>query len=414
MERGRTSFGIVFAIVLIDMLGFGIVIPVLPGLIMDLTGVDIGQAAGYAGWLGAGYAVMQFVFAPVIGNLSDRFGRRPVLLAAVLMLGLDYLLQAMAPNFGWLIIGRLLAGVTGASFGAAYAYIADVTPPEKRAASFGTMGLAFGIGFVVGPALGGLLGSVDARLPFYAAAALALGNAAFGFFFLKESLALENRRPFRWRQANALASLRALKGQSPTVLWFVAALGMWQLSHIVYPAVWPYFAIAAYGFTTAQVGLALAMVGFSSALVQGVALRLFLPRLGERRAVMLGVAGLCVSVALYVLAVEPWQVYLAIAVGAVQGFVQPPISAYNSRAVDARSQGELQGAVQSIGSIAAIVGPPLYTQALERFSGPGAAIQFPGMPLVIAAAIAVVTLLLFLKGASLLKGSAQLSSSTSQ
>lgn len=414
MKGARTSFGIVFAIVLIDMLGFGIVAPVLPGLIMDLTHVDVGTAAGYAGWLGAGYAMMQFVFAPVIGNLSDRFGRRPVLLSAVLMLGLDYLLQALAPNFGWLLIGRLLAGVTGASYSAAYAYIADVSPPEKRAANFGLMGLAFGIGFVVGPALGGLLGSVDARLPFFAAAGLALANAVFGFFVLKESLAPENRRPFRWKQANALSSLRALKGQSPTVLWFVAALGMWQLAHIVYPAVWAYFAIAAYGFTTGQVGLALAMVGFTSALVQGVALRLFLPKLGEKRAVMLGVAGLCASAVLYVLAVETWQVYLAIAVGSLQGFVQPPISAYNSRAVDARSQGELQGAVQSIGSIAAIIGPPLYTQTLERFSGPDATIHLPGMPMLLSAGISVLTLILFLKGASLLTKRDQLSSSTSQ
>lgn len=327
----RASFGIVFAIVMIDMLGFGIVTPVLPGLIIELTRVDIGTAAEYAGWLGAGYATMQFVFAPVIGNLSDRFGRRPVLLAAILMLGLDYLLQAMAPHFWWLIVGRLLAGVTGASFSAAYAYIADVTPPEKRAANFGMMGLAFGFGFVVGPAMGGLLGAISPRLPFYAASALALTNFVFGMFFLRESLAPENRRPFDWRRANALSSLRALRGRSRTVLWFVAALGAWQLAHVVYPAVWPYFAIAAYGFSTRDVGLALAMVGFSSALVQGFGLRFALPRLGERRAVVLGVAGLCASAVLYNLAQHTWQVYLAIAVGALQGFVQPPIAAFNSQ-----------------------------------------------------------------------------------
>ncbi|ABD27742.1 major facilitator superfamily MFS_1 [Novosphingobium aromaticivorans DSM 12444] len=401
----RASFGIVFAIVMIDMLGFGIVTPVLPGLIIELTRVDIGTAAEYAGWLGAGYATMQFVFAPVIGNLSDRFGRRPVLLAAILMLGLDYLLQAMAPHFWWLIIGRLLAGVTGASFSAAYAYIADVTPPEKRAANFGMMGLAFGFGFVVGPAMGGLLGAISPRLPFYAASALALTNFVFGMFFLRESLAPENRRPFDWRRANALSSLRALRGRSRTVLWFVAALGAWQLAHVVYPAVWPYFAIAAYGFSTRDVGLALAMVGFSSALVQGFGLRFALPRLGERRAVVLGVAGLCASAVLYNLAQHTWQVYLAIAVGALQGFVQPPIAAFNSRAVDARSQGELQGAVQSIGSIAAIVGPPLYTQTLARFSGPHAIVNLPGMPMLLSAAISLMTLALFWKGASLLRES---------
>lgn len=399
----RASFGIVFAIVMIDMLGFGIVTPVLPGLIIDLTRVDIGTAAEYAGWLGAGYAAMQFVFAPVLGNLSDRFGRRPVLLAAILMLGLDYLLQAVAPSFWWLVIGRLLAGITGASFSAAYAYIADVTPPEKRAANFGMMGLAFGFGFVVGPAMGGLLGSVSPRLPFYAASALALTNFVFGLLFLKESLGPENRRPFDWRKANAISSLKALRGQSPTVLWFVAALGMWQLAHVVYPSVWPYFAIAAYGFSVRDVGLALAMVGLSSALVQGIGLRWALPKLGERRAVVLGVTGLCASAILYTLAREYWHVYVAIAVGALQGFVQPPIAAFNSRAVDARSQGELQGAVQSIGSIAAIIGPPLYTQTLARFSGPDAIIDLPGMPMLLSAGISLITLALFWKGASLLK-----------
>lgn len=402
-SSNRASFGIVFAIVLIDMLGFGIVTPVLPGLIIDLTRVDIGTAAEYAGWLGAGYAVMQFVFAPVLGNLSDRYGRRPVLLAAVLMLGLDYLLQAVAPTFAWLIVGRLLAGVTGASFSAAYAYIADISPPEKRAANFGMVGLAFGVGFVVGPALGGLLGSINPRLPFYVASALALTNFAFGLVFLKESLGPENRRPFDWRKANAVSSLRALRGQSPTVLWFVAALGTWQLVSVVYPAAWAYFAIAAYGFSVREVGLALAMVGFSSAVVQGFGLRLALPYLGERRAVVLGITGLCVAAVIYSLAREAWQVYLAIAVGSLQGFVQSPIAALNSQAVDARSQGELQGAVQSVGSIAAIIGPPLYTQALARFSGPDAIINLPGMPILISAAISLITLALFWKGASLLK-----------
>jgi len=403
----RASFGFVFAIVLIDMLGFGIAMPVLPGLIMHLAHVPIGKAAEYAGWLGAGYAAMQFVFAPVIGNLSDRFGRRPVLLAAILAMGLDYLLQAAAPHFWWLAIGRVVAGITGASFSAAYAYIADVTPPEKRAASFGMMGMAFGIGFVVGPALGGILGTFGPRVPFIAASVLALSNFTFGAIFLKESLAPENRRPFDWRRANALAALRALRGQSATVLWFVAALGMWQLAHIVYPAAWSYFAISAYGFSVAQVGMALAVVGVTSALVQGFALRRVLPRIGERRAVMLGIAGLCGAAVIYAVATTTWQVYVAIAIGALQGFVQPSISGLNSRAVDARSQGELQGATQSIGSIAAIIGPPLYTQTLARFSGPNAIINLPGMPMLVSAAISLVALALFLKGASLLKAQAE-------
>ena len=396
----RASLGFVFAIVLLDMLGFGIVIPVFPGLIMHLAQVSITQAAEYAGWLGAGYAVMQFVFAPVIGNLSDRFGRRPVLLAAVFALGLDYLLQAFAPAMSWLIAGRIIAGITGASFSAAYAYIADVTPPEKRAASFGLMGMAFGIGFVLGPALGGLLGTLGPRVPFMAAAGLSLANFLFGFFTLRESLDADHRRPFDWRRANALSSLRALKGQSAQVLWFVAALGAWQLANVVYPAIWTYMAIAAYGFSTKAVGLALAVVGLSSALFQGLGMRTLLPRLGETRAVVMGVVSLCVSAVLYCLARNVWEVYFAIVVGAFQGAVQPSISAMNSRAVDARSQGELQGAVQSIGSIAQIIGPPLYAQTLARFSGPGAVINLPTMPMLVASAIAGVALVLFLKGAA--------------
>jgi len=400
--QDRSSIGFVFAIVLIDMLGFGIVIPVLPQLIMHLAHVSIDQAAVYGGWLGAGYAAMQFLCAPVIGNLSDRFGRRPVLLASVLAMALDYAIMALAPAFWWLAIGRIVAGMTGASFSAAYAYIADVTPPEERAARFGMMGMAFGLGFILGPALGGLLGSIGPHWPFITAAALALGNFLFGFFFLKESLPLENRRPFDFRRANAFAALKALKGQNGAVLWLVGALGLWQLAHVVYPAVWSYFAIAAYGFTPREVGAALALVGLGSALVQGFAIRRFLPRLGERRAVALGVGAFCLAALLYAVPESRPACYLAIAVGSLQGFIGPSISAMNSRAVDGRSQGELQGAAQSIGSIAQIAGPPLYSHALARFSGPQAAMVLPAMPLLLAALIGLASLMLFWRGAALM------------
>ena len=396
----NASLGFVFAIVLIDMLGFGIVIPVMPQLIMNLSHMPIGAAASYAGWLGAGYAVAQFFGAPIVGNLSDRFGRRPVLLASVGVMGLDYMLQAFAPALWWLVIGRVLAGFTGASFSAAYAYIADVTKPEKRAAGFGLMGMAFGIGFIVGPAAGGLLGTFGPRVPFFAAGVLALANFAFGFVFLKESLGAENRRPFDWRRANAFSALKALRKLDGTVLWLVSALGTWQLARIVYPAAWSYFAIAAYGFSVQQVGLTLAAVGIGSTLVQGLLLRIALPRLGERKLVMIGVASMIVAALIYTFALSVWEVYLGIVIGSLQGFVQPAMAGLNSRAVDARSQGELQGAVQSIGSIAAIFGPPLYTQALTHFSGPGAIANLPGMPLLISAAVSVIALMLFLRGAA--------------
>jgi DHA1 family tetracycline resistance protein-like MFS transporter len=395
----RASLGFVLGIVLIDMLGFGIVIPVFPGLIMHLAHVSITQAAQYAGWLSAGYAAMQFVFAPVIGNLSDRFGRRPVLLAAVLALGLDYLLQAFAPAMSWLVAGRIIAGITGASFSAAYAYIADVTPPEKRASAFGLIGMAFGIGFVVGPAAGAAWHAGAARAV-HGGLRAQPRQFRVRLVHLARSLDADHRRAFDWRRANALSSLAVLKGQGRQVLWYVAALGVWQLANVVYPAIWTYFAIAAYGLSTKAVGIALAVVGLTAALFQGVGMRYLLPVLGERRAVIVGVISLGLSALAYAWATHIWQVYLAIAIGAFQGAVLPSISAMNSRAVDARSQGELQGAVQSIGSIAQIVGPPLYAQALARFSGPQAIADLPAMPMLLAATIGFVSLALFLKGAA--------------
>lgn len=395
----RASIGIVFSIVLIDMLGFGIVMPVMPSLIMNLGRLSVENAAVFAGWLGAGYAVAQFICAPIIGNLSDRFGRRPVLLASVLAMALDYTLLAFAPTLWWLVIGRVVAGMTGASWSAAYAYIADITPPEKRAANFGLMGMAFGLGFILGPAVGGLLGGLDHRLPFLTAAGLALVNFLFGLIVLRESLPPESRRPFRWERANAFAALKALKGQSGRVLWFVAALGVWQLAHTVYPVIWSYFTIAAFGFGERQIGLSLAVVGIVSGLVQGVGVRFAAPLLGERRAVALGVAGFVTAAVAYVFAGSTAAIYAAIVIGGLQGLIGPSIQALNSAAVDGSSQGELQGATQSISSIAQIVGPPLYTGIFAKFAGPNAIANLPAMPLLVAAGFALAALALFLRGA---------------
>lgn len=395
----RASIWVVFTIVLIDMLGFGIVMPVLPRLIMDLGAMPVDSAAVFAGWLGAGYAAMQFLFAPILGNLSDRFGRRPVLLAALLGYGIDYAVMGVAPSLWWLVAGRIAAGITGASYSAAYAYIADITPPEKRAASFGLMGMAFGFGFIFGPALGGLLGTIGPRIPFYAAAGLAFANFLIGFVVLRESLAPENRRPFEWKRANAFAALRALRRQSGTVLWFVAALGVWQLAHTVYPSIWSYVAIAAWHFDAKRIGLALAVVGITSALVQGVGLRWVAPRLGERNAVLIGVIGFSVAAVLYVAARSTPLVYVAIIVGSLQGFVAPSVQALSSRAIDAKSQGELQGATQSVGSIAQIIAPPLYAGVFAKFSGVHPLAWIPAMPMLVAAGFSLVAFVLFLAGA---------------
>jgi DHA1 family tetracycline resistance protein-like MFS transporter len=387
-----------FAVVLIDMIGFGIVMPVLPLLIMDLGDMPVDAAAVWAGWLAAGYAAMQFVFAPIIGNLSDRFGRRPVLLACLAAFAVDYLLQGLAPTLGWLIAGRIVAGITGASYSAAYAYLADVTDPEKRAASFGLMGMAFGFGFIIGPALGGLLGTFGPRVPFFAAAALALVNVGFGFFVLTESLAPENRRPFHLARANAFSALRALSRQSATVLWFVAAIGVWMLAHIVYPSIWAYFAIEAYGWNGWQIGLSLAAVGVGSALTQGVLLGKLVPRIGEVGAVLVGLAAVLTATAMFAFATSNVVIYAAILVNGLQGLIYPSLNALNSRAVGASSQGELQGATQAIGSIAQIAGPPMYAAVFAQFAGPDAVAAFPAMPLVLSASIAVLAVLLFLNG----------------
>lgn len=387
-----------FAVVLIDMIGFGIVMPVLPLLIMDLGDMPVDAAAVWAGWLAAGYAAMQFVFAPIIGNLSDRFGRRPVLLACLAAFGLDYLLQGLAPTLGWLVAGRIVAGITGASYSAAYAYLADVTEPDKRAASFGLMGMAFGFGFIIGPALGGLLGEITPRLPFFAAAGLALVNVVFGYFVLAESLPADRRRPFEWIRANAFVALHALSRQNATVLWFVAAIGVWMLAHIVYPSIWSYFAIEAYGWSPGQIGLSLAAVGVGSALVQGVLLGKLVPRIGEVGAVLLGLAGVLVATAMFAFARSEPLIYAAILVNALQGLIYPSLNALNSKAVDASSQGELQGATQAVGSIAQIVGPPMYAAIFAQFAGPSAIARFPAMPLVFSATIATLAVALFLNG----------------
>ena len=396
MREHRSALAFLFAVILIDMIGFGIVMPVLPQLIMHLGEITVERAALWAGWLGAGYAAMQFVFAPILGNLSDRFGRRPILLASLLGFGIDYIVMGFAPNIWWLVIGRLIAGMTGASFSAAYAYLADITPPNKRAESFGIIGMAFGFGFILGPAIGGFLGEWGPRIPFYAAGGLALANFVFGLFFLKESLAVENRRPFRLARANAFSALKALSGQSPKVLWFVAALALWQLSHLVYPSIWAYFAIAAYGWSEWQIGLSLMVVGISSALVQGFGLRFLVPRLGEVGSVIVGTTAVVIVSVVYSIAWANWIVFAALLFGGLQGLVMPSINALNSKAVDSQSQGELQGATQAIGSLAAIVGPLFYTQLFNRFTGEDAITELPAAPLLASAAIALCMLAVFL------------------
>jgi len=346
-RAGNGAFVFVFIAVLVDSIGFGIILPVLPRLLMELTGVSVDRAAEYGGWLAFVYALMQFFCAPVLGNLSDRFGRRPVLLFALLALGLDYLIMGCAPVIAWLFLGRLVAGVAGASFTPAYAYIADISPPEKRAQNFGLMGAAFGIGFIVGPAIGGLLGSLGPRAPFFAAGTIALLNAAFGYVALPESLPAHSRRPFLWSRANPLGTLAQIR-KYPQVMWMIGAVLLWQLGHQVLPSTWAFYTISKFHWSPAEVGYSLAFVGSVIAIAQGVLTRVLIPRLGgERRAAGVGLVFAVLAYVGYAFATRGWMMYAVSLTSCMFALAYPSMNALMSRQIPANAQGELQGAVAS-------------------------------------------------------------------
>ncbi|MGH7419954.1 MAG: TCR/Tet family MFS transporter, partial [Candidatus Rokuibacteriota bacterium] len=349
----------------------------------------------YGGWLAFAYAVMQFFCAPVLGNLSDRFGRRPVLLLCLLALGIDYLVMGLAGWIGWLFLGRLVAGITGASFTPAYAYLADISPPEKRAQNFGLIGAAFGIGFIAGPAIGGLLGALGSRTPFLAAAALALLNVAFGYFVLPETLAPESRRPFQWSRANPLGTLLQMR-RYPAVLGLAGVTFLWQLGHQVFPSTWSFYTMLKFGWSEAAVGYSLGFVGVIMAIGQGVLTRVVIPRLGgEGRAALVGLLLGAAAYLGYAFATRGWMMYAWMLTWFFAGLVYPSLNALMSRQVPAGAQGELQGGVASLYSLSSIVGPPLMTQLLGYFSAPQAPVHAPGAAFLASAILTIGCILLF-------------------
>ena len=378
---------IVLAAVLIDTIGFGIVMPVLPGLITSLGRVDMEQATRIAGYMLVVFAVGQFVAGPVLGNLSDRFGRRPVLLASMLAFAADYALMAVAPTLAWLFVGRAIAGIAGAVYGPATSVLADVTPPEKRAGVFGLISAAFGVGFVIGPAIGGLLAGLGHEAPFVAAAVLALLNALAIFFAMPETLAPENRRRFRLRDAHVMGSFRPLLAVGTAVplllAWFI-----WQLAHMIYPATWPFWATIRFGWDAAAIGWSLAFVGLIMAVVQGGLTGPAIARLGERRALAIGLASGAFAFLAFAFVTASWQAYALFVVSAMSGFVFPAMNGLLSRMVDASHQGALQGGIGSMGSVASIAGPLILTQALAEGVDRG----FPGAAFLLAAAFAFLSL----------------------
>jgi MFS transporter, DHA1 family, tetracycline resistance protein len=390
----RAALAFVFVTVVLDMLALGMVIPVLPGLVEHFLNGDTARAARVFGVFGSVWALMQFVSMPVMGGLSDRFGRRPVILLSNLGLGLDYVLMALAPNLRWLFVGRVISGVTAASISTAMAYIADVTPPERRAQSYGLVGMAFGVGFVLGPAIGGLLGSVDPRLPFWAAAAFSLANATYGFFVLPESLPAERRRAFDWRRANPVGSLKFLRAHRE-IGGLASASFLSNLAHCVLPAVFVLYAAYRFEWNARTVGLALAIVGASSALVQGLLVGPLVRRFGERRVMLGGLLAGAVGFVVYALAPSGVLFVAGIPIVSLWGLAGPTAQGLLTRQVAANVQGELQGAMGSLQGIATMVGPSMFANTFawaiatdSRWHFPGAAYALAGALLVASAALA--------------------------
>ncbi len=391
------ALAFVFVTVLIDAIGFGIVIPVFPHLIMDLSGASLAGAARISGWIMFLYAVTQFICGPIIGGLSDRFGRRPVLLASLTAFGIDYLVAGFAPSLGWLVAARVVAGVTGASFPTAYAYIADISPPEKRGPNFGIIGMAFGFGFIFGPALGGIVAHWGPRVPFMLAAALAFGNVAYGAFVLPESLVPENRRAFEWRRANPVGALLRLRALNPRVLMLALTVLVWTLGYQSLYTTWNYFCIERFGWTAGQVGWSVAAVGITGAIAQGLLSRRLMPRYGERNIVIAGAVSAIVAYLVYAFSTVGWMMYVGIAIATLQGLVFPALQGLMSAGVAPSEQGELQGAVSSLQSLSSIIGPPLMTGVFAWFSSPDAPAYLPGAAFVLSAVFSVVALLVFVR-----------------
>jgi DHA1 family tetracycline resistance protein-like MFS transporter len=391
-ETNRLALAFIFITMLVDTIGLGIIIPVWPKLIAELAHENITGAAWWGQWIGFVYAGMQFLCAPFIGNLSDRFGRRPVLIVSLLALSLDYTIMGFAPTLAWLFIGRFLSGIAGAAYPTVSAYVADVTPPEKRASGFGLIGAAFSVGFIVGPAMGGILGEFGPRMPFFAAAALAFANALFGLFVLKESLAKEHRRQFEWWRANPIGTLHAIR-RFPLIVGLIAVIVLMRLAHDANPVLFTYYVMLKFHWSSAMVGYALAAVGATLAIVYMFLIRIVIPKIGETNSVYLGLFGGAVAFVGYAFASNTVTMFVFIAAFAVFGFAGPALNAIMSKLVGPKEQGELQGALACVGSLTSVAAPIILTQIFVTFSKPP--FQFPGAGFLAASVFLVAAALVF-------------------
>ncbi|WP_160008082.1 TCR/Tet family MFS transporter [Rhizobium sp. 18055] len=391
----RRGLFLVFMILFLDVIGIAIIMPVLPAYLEQLTGGSVSDAALDGGWLLVVYACMQFLFAPFLGNLSDRFGRRPILLLSVLTFAIDNLICALATSFWMLFIGRMLAGLSGGSFATCSAYIADISTEENRAKNFGLIGIAFGVGFTVGPVIGGFLGEFGPRVPFYGAAAVSFLNFVAACFLLPETLDAKNRRAFEWKRANPLGALKQMRSY-PGIGWISAVLFLFWLAHAVYPAVWSFVSTYRFGWSEGEIGLSLGIYGIGAAVVMALVLPKIVPVLGEWKTAVVGLCFSVVGLTGYAFAWQGWMVYAVIVLTVMENVADPPLRSIAAGKVPPSAQGELQGALTSLSSITTIVGPLIFTQMFGHFTGPDTAITFAGAPFLAAAFFIAIAVIVFL------------------
>ncbi len=400
--KNKNALIFIFITLLIDCTGIGIIIPVTPKLISELIGGTVSEASKYGGWLSFAYGTMMFLFASVLGGLSDRFGRRPVLLLSLLGLGIDYLFLAFAPSLFWLFVGRMVAGISGASFTTASAYIADISEPEKRAQNFGIIGAAFGLGFILGPLIGGVFSQFGSRVPFLIAAGLSLCNALYGYFILPESLAPENRRAFDWKRANPIGTFINLK-RYKHLYGLIIIVVLQNIASYAAQSTWTYYTILKFGWSETLVGASLAVVGLCIAIVQGGLTRFVIPKFGHVKSIYLGLSFHLLGQLLFALATQGWMMFAFTLPFTFGGFAMVALQGIISSDVPKNEQGEMQGALTSLVSLTAIFGPLLMTNLFYQFTKTGAPVYLPCIPFITGAALTVVSLFIVTKSINRVK-----------
>ncbi|RZK48077.1 MAG: MFS transporter [Pedobacter sp.] len=392
MQSNKKS-GIFFILVtiLIDCIGFGIIIPIMPDLIRELTGGDLSEASRYGGLLIVAYAIMQFISSPILGSLSDKFGRRPILLISLFGLGVDYVFLAFAPTITWLFFGRIFSGICGASITTASAYIADVSEPDKRSQNFGLIGAAFGLGFIIGPVIGGVFAQFGHHVPFMIAAVLSLLNWLYGYFILPESLAINNRREFEWKRANPIGALKQVI-KHPALFGLLGSLLILYIAAQATQSIWSFYTLEKFQWNTTWVGYSLGFVGLTVAIVQGGLIRIIIPKLGNKKSIQLGLILYVIGFAAFAFATQGWMMFLFLLPYALAGITGPAIQGLISKQIPANEQGEMQGIMTALMSLASIFGPLLMTNLFFYFTAKGNSIYFPGAPFLMASFLTVIAI----------------------